>query len=152
MLGVQEMYDHCTSRVQELSGNQCQEIGAKIGRTTLTSMAKACPSKSPQVMVALLFLIMQLLIPGPLARLLLEDSSVNINFLKYSAYDIFNLNIIFRVGLKLMAFTHHNLRKKKNLGKAQFALFAWPFNCGRKGIDAAYFFLGWLLTFRERRL
>lgn len=75
-----------------------------------------------------------------------------LKFLKYSAYYIFNLNIIPRVGLNLRAFTHHNLRKKKNLGKAQFALFAWPFNCGRKGIDAAYFFLGWLLTFRERRL
>lgn len=76
MLEVQEMYTQCTSRVQELSGNQCQEIGAKIGRITRTSMAKVCPLRLPQAMVALLFLTMLLLVLGPLAKLLAEDNSV----------------------------------------------------------------------------
>lgn len=105
MLEVQEMYTQCTSRVQELNGNQCQEIGAKIGRITLTSMAKVYPLRSPQAMVALLFLIMQLLVLGPSDRLFLEDSSVRTqnlsqkyqNFQLYYLLKYFILNIIPRV-------------------------------------------------------
>jgi len=41
------------SKGQELDGNRCQEIGAKIGRATLTLMDNLSHFKLQQVMVEL---------------------------------------------------------------------------------------------------
>lgn len=40
----------CQSKGLGLDGKPCQETGGKIGKATPTSMDRASPSKSPQVM------------------------------------------------------------------------------------------------------
>lgn len=62
------------SRAQELPGKPCQGTGGKIGRATLTSMAKASLSRLPQVMAAVWCLTMLPLVVGPLGRHFLEGS------------------------------------------------------------------------------
>lgn len=64
----------CTSRVQELSGKQCQGIGVKIGKATLFLMDKAYLLRSPLVMAVVWSLIMLHPIAGLLARPSLEGN------------------------------------------------------------------------------
>jgi hypothetical protein len=57
------------SKVQKLIGNQCLEIGVKIGKATLTSTDKVSRLRSLLAMVGLWLLIMLHPLDGPLVRL-----------------------------------------------------------------------------------
>lgn len=59
----------CPSKGPNLTGNPCQETGGKIGKATLTSMAKASPLGSPPVTAAPSPPSTWLLLVGPSARL-----------------------------------------------------------------------------------
>lgn len=48
---MQEMWDLYLLKGQEQGGNQCQEIGGKIGKAIVTSMDNPYLLRSPQVMV-----------------------------------------------------------------------------------------------------
>ena len=69
------MSSQCQSRGLGQGGNQCQEIGAKIGRATQTSTARASPSRSPPVMAPLSPTTMLSLPVGNLDRPLKEANS-----------------------------------------------------------------------------
>jgi hypothetical protein len=72
---VQGMFMLCLSRDLELGGKPCQGIGAKIGRATHISTAKASPSESQQVMARLLPATILCLRIGNLDKLSKEANS-----------------------------------------------------------------------------
>lgn len=69
---VQEMFMQFRSKDPEQDGNQCQEIGDKTGKVTLTLTVKAYPFKSPPVTVELWQATTWCLLVGSLARPLKE--------------------------------------------------------------------------------
>jgi hypothetical protein len=69
------MSGQCQLRGLVQGGKPCQEIGAKIGRATHTSTARASPSRLPLVMAALSPATMLCLPVGNLDRPLKEVNS-----------------------------------------------------------------------------
>ena len=63
------MYMQSQSKGPELIGNPCLETGVKIGKATLTSMAKPYLLRLPPVTAAPSLLLTWLLLTGPLVRL-----------------------------------------------------------------------------------
>ena len=74
MLVELEMFTLCPSRVLELDGKPCQGTGGRIGKATLTSMAKACLSRLLLVMAELSLATMLCLVVGNLDRHFQGDS------------------------------------------------------------------------------
>ena len=62
------MFTLCPSRGLGLGGKPCQGTGARTGRATPTSMARASPSRSPPVMAGLSLATMLHLLIGNLDR------------------------------------------------------------------------------------